>query len=104
VKNCGSSLAWALRNYLLYSLILLAGFSIIEPSKAVAIVKAIFWNLLNLRDTYSRRITIQRSRKLNDDEILPRMYPKLPRYQPAEDQRLRRVLDALFGRSSVAPG
>jgi hypothetical protein len=75
-----------------------------RAGKAVAIVKAIFWNLLNLRDTYSRRISIQLFRKVNDDEILPRMYPKLPRYQQAEDQRLRRILDALFGRGTIAPG
>ena len=103
VKNCGSSFAWALRCYLLYSLILIAGFSFFDRRKAVATVKALFWNLLNLRDTYSKRIIIQRLRKVNDDEILTRMYPKLSRYQPAEDQLVRRVLDTLFGRSLVAP-
>ena len=83
---------------MLYSLILIAGFSFFARRKAV---KAIFWNLLNLRDTYSRRIIIQRFRRVDDDEILTRMYPKLSRHQPAEDQWVRRVLDTLFGRSLV---
>jgi GT2 family glycosyltransferase len=96
VKNCGSSLGWALRNYLLYSLLLTAGFSIIDPGKALAIMKAISWNLFNLRDTYSQRTSIQHLRKINDDTILPIMYPRLPRYQPAEYRQARRILEDLF--------
>ena len=46
-KNCGSSLSWALRNYRLYSLIISAGFSILEPTKAIAVAKAILWNFVN---------------------------------------------------------
>ena len=96
LKNCGSSLGWALRNYFLYSIIMAAGFSIIEPKKAVVIVKAIFWNLTNFKSTYIRRLKIQSNRRKDDMEILDKMYPKLKRYQTAERVKLRRILDILF--------
>lgn len=96
LKNCGSSLGWALSNYLLFSFIAGAGFSVLEPRKAVAIAKAIVWNLFILRDTYSLRLEIQASRKRSEAEVLLRMYPKMPRCQPPEYPLLRRILNTLF--------
>ena len=103
LKNCGSSLGWALRNYFLFSLIDAVGFSILEPKKAIAIAKAIFWNLLNLRDTYSRRSAIRTNRKANEKVVLTSMYPKVRRYQPAEHTTLRRILDTFFEHSQSIP-
>ena len=96
LKNCGSSLGWALSNYFLYSFIAAAGLSILEPRKAVAIARAIVWNLLILRNTYSLRLKIQASRKSSEGEVLLRMYPKIRRCQPPEHPLLRRILNTLF--------
>jgi GT2 family glycosyltransferase len=97
LKNCGSSIWWALRNYLLFSLLTVVGFSVLdEPKKAAAVAKALLWNLLNLRDTYSHRLAIQSTRKRSDAEILARMYPRIRRYQPGEHAKSRRILNILF--------
>jgi len=96
LKNCGYSLGWALRNYFLFSLIIAVGFSIFEPRKAAGVVKAIFWNLSNLKDTYTRRCQVQASRRREEREVLVKMYPRLDRYQPAERVQLRRILNILF--------
>jgi hypothetical protein len=96
LKNCGASLWWALRNYLLFWLITVVGFAILEPRKAVAVTKAFLWNLLNLKDTYSHRLAIQSTRKMGDAEILASMYPTIRRYQPDDHPKSRRILNALF--------
>lgn len=99
IKNCGSSIMWALRNYFLFTLLITLGFAIFEPRKAVAVVKAILWNLLNLKDTHARRLKVQATRTVPDDHILPVMFPRLNRYQPVEHSCSRRLLDTLFERS-----
>jgi hypothetical protein len=96
VKNCGSSLAWALRNYLLFSLFMITGFLIYEPRKAVIVLKAIAWNIRKLRATYAHRLRVQSRRKVSEQEVLRRMYPLLTRKQPAEHASLRRILNLLF--------
>jgi hypothetical protein len=96
LKNCGPSLRWALRNYLLFTLMMAAGFSILEPKKAVAAVKAVLWNLANLKDTWIWRLRIQANRSVGEAEVLKSMYPNIRRYQPAERPRLRRILNILF--------
>jgi GT2 family glycosyltransferase len=104
LKNCGSSLGWALRDYLLFSLIVGVGFSVLEPRKGVAIMRAILWNLSNFRDTYTLRLAIQTRRKTNETEILVKMYPKIRRHQPAEHITLRRILNILFEHSQSISG
>jgi len=96
LKNCGPSLGWALGNYLLFTLMMVAGFSIIQPRKAIAAVKAVLWNLANLKDTCVQRSRIQASRNTREAEVLLDMYPSLRRYHPAERPRLRRILNILF--------
>jgi len=96
LKNCGTSLGWALRSCLLFTLMMAAGFSILEPRKAVAAAKAVLWNLANLKDTCICRSRIQASRNTSEAEILHKMYPNLRRYQPAERPGLRRMLNVLF--------
>jgi len=96
LKNCGPSLRWALRNYLLFTLMMAAGFSILHPRKAIAAANAVLWNLANLKDTCVQRSRIQASRNTSEAEVLDNMYPKLRRYQPAERPRLRRILNVLF--------
>jgi len=96
LKNCGSSIWWALRNYLLFSLLTVVGFSLFEPKKAAAVAKALLWNLLELKDTYSHRLTIQSTRKTGDPKILASMYPRIRRYQPDDHAKSRRILNILF--------
>jgi len=96
LKNCGPSLGWALRNYLLFTLMMAAGFSILEPRKAVAAARSLLWNLLRLKDTWTWRLRIQASREASEAEVLKSMYPNIRRYQPAERPRLRRTLNVLF--------
>lgn len=102
LKNCGSSLWWALRNYFLFSFLLAAGFSVLEPKKTVEIMKAVLWNLSNFRDTYARRISLQPSVRQSETDVIKRMYPGFERYQPVEHSRLRRILDILFEYSQSA--
>jgi len=96
LKNCGSSLGWALRSYSLFSLIATLGFCILEPMKAAAMIRAILWNLFNFKDTYWKRLWIQRNRRRDEAEILTKMYPGLRRYQPPEHIKLRYILNMLF--------
>ncbi len=96
LKNCGSSLGWALRNYLLFTTMMAVGFSILEPGKATAVAKAVLWNLANLKDTCVQRSRIQSRRNTSEGEILDKMYPNLRRYQPSERPKLRRILNILF--------
>jgi len=91
LKNCGPSLGWAIRNYLLFTLMMAAGFSILEPGKAIAAVKAVLWNLANLKDTYVQRSRPQASRNTSEAQALDKMYPNLRRYQPAERPKLRHL-------------
>jgi GT2 family glycosyltransferase len=98
VKNCGSSLTWALRNYLIYTISLLFGFAIFEPRKAVAVFKGLPWNLRNLPDTCAQRKRVQSRRTVDDPALLGTMYPALRRYQAEEHRRLRHIIDILFTR------
>jgi len=103
LKNCGSSLSWALRNYLLFSLMAVAGFCIFERMKVIAVIRAISWNLFNFRETYVWRLRIQTSRTKSETDILTKMYPRLSRYSSAEHVELRRILDVLFEHSQSIP-
>jgi len=79
IKNTGSSIGWALRNYLLFATIeTMVSCVRIAPRKAAAAVRGILWNVLNFRDTYGSRLLIQRTRRTSEAEILASMYPKLP--------------------------
>jgi hypothetical protein len=104
LKNCGSSLRWALRNHFLMSLIFAAGFCSIfqEPMKTMAIVRAILWNLLNFRDTYRCRLTIQTTRTASEREILTRMQPALRRYESPQHGKFKRILNTLFEYSQLS--
>jgi hypothetical protein len=104
LKNCGSSLRRGLRNHFLMSFILALGYCSIspEPMKAVAVVRAILWNLLNFRDTYRCRPTIQTSRTANEREILTKMYPALRRYESPEYAKFKRILNTLFEYSQLS--
>jgi len=101
LKNCGPSLGWALGRCLLFSLLAAGGLAIPEPKKSVAIVKAMLWNVLNFRDTYTRRACIQANRTVGEGEVLAKMYPRLCRHQPAQYQHMRHILDILFEHSQL---
>jgi GT2 family glycosyltransferase len=96
IKNCGSSLGWALRNYLLFSFLIISGFLTYERKKAILVLKGIAWNIRNLQSAYASRLRIQNRRKVSEPEVLRRMYPSLTRKQPAEHASLRRILNMLF--------
>jgi hypothetical protein len=97
VKNCGSSsLGWALRNYLLFSFLMLSGFLIYEPKKGVKVIEALVWNLRNLRTAYASRLRNQSRRKVTEREILVSMYPNLPRMRLTEHAALQDVLNLVF--------
>ncbi|MCW3974818.1 MAG: glycosyltransferase [Candidatus Bathyarchaeota archaeon] len=99
LKNCSTSLYWALKNYLLFSLIIIAGFGILEPEKSIAIIKAIIWNLFQFKDTYAQRLRIQTCRIQNEEEILKSMYLRIKRYQPVKLAKLRDIINILFEHS-----
>jgi GT2 family glycosyltransferase len=96
IKNCGSSLGWALRNYSLFSFLMILGFFIYERRKALVVLKGIAWNIQNLQAAYASRLRIQNRRKVSEAEVLRRMYPSLTRVQPVEHASLRRILNVLF--------
>jgi GT2 family glycosyltransferase len=103
IKNCAYSLSWALRNYFLFSFLMIAGYCAFDPRKAVAVIRAILWNLLNLQDAYARRRFIQTSTTANETEILTSMFPRYARYQSPKHPELRRILNILFERRSITP-
>jgi GT2 family glycosyltransferase len=99
LKNCGSSLGWALRNYFLYTFLLTLGFAVFDPRKAAALLRGVLWNLRNFRRTFASRLKVQGTRSVREVEVLHAMFPRLRRYQPEEHTQLRRLLDILFERS-----
>jgi len=103
IKCCGSSLGWSIRNYLLFSFIVAVGFCILQPTKAIAMIRALLWNLFNLRDTYTQRLRVQARRIGSESEILTKMYPKFRRHEPAKHIRIRRILNTLFEDSQSLP-
>ncbi len=98
VKNCGDSLGWALRTSILFTVLLILGFSLAEPRKAVSLIRGLFWNLRQFEKTYRLRTHIQSMRKVSESEILSKMYPPHPRYEPSDYTAFRRVLNIIFDR------
>ena len=75
LKNCGSSLPWALKNYFLFSFSMVPFLLMREPDKAIAFVKGIAWNLRKLRSSCGARRVVQIRRTVYEKEILRAMYP-----------------------------
>lgn len=96
IKNCGSSITSAIGHYSLYTLLLTLGFLILQPLKAVAILKGLAWNLQNLGDTLTLRQEIETSRVTQDHEIRKLMFPSFARLQPHDSPDLRRIVNTLF--------
>ena len=96
IKNCGASLTWALRNYLLYTFLITSGFLIYEPRKSAMLLKGIVWNIRNLRSSYAARQVVQSGRKVSEQEILRRMYPGLTQKQTARHVALTRIMNVVF--------
>ena len=102
IKNSGSSLRWALRNYLLYTFLVTLVFLVYEPRKSALLVKGILWNLRNLRSSYTARRLVQSRRKVTEQEILRRMYPDLTRKRTRNNTTLTRIILLLFELSNRA--
>lgn len=81
LKNCGSSLGWALRSFILFATLAFFGFVAFQPTMANAPLKAVGWNLKHLRDTLQHRCAVQRTRMISESEILRAMYPALGRHE-----------------------
>jgi GT2 family glycosyltransferase len=96
IKNCGVSLTWALRNYLLYTFLMGSAFLILEPTKSVALLKGVIWNIRNLRGSCEARQMVQNRRKVSEGDILRRMYPDLTRKRFGKHAELSRIMDVLF--------
>jgi GT2 family glycosyltransferase len=75
LKNCGPSLPWAIRNYLLLYTVVTGHLLFYHPAKALAILRGMFWNLRNFRSTYSERTKIQSRRTVSERTVLAAMYP-----------------------------
>mgnify|MGYP001571168366 CR=1 FL=1 len=71
IKNASiMTLFWMLPAHVIVCIALSAYFFLSGQTEgAVAILKAIWWNLLNVNDTLERRSLIQKKRKLDDSEI-----------------------------------
>jgi len=96
IKNCGSSLSWAVRNYVLYTLMLTSGFLLYDPRKSILLLKGILWNVRNLGNTVAARRVVQNGRLVSEQEILRRMYPCLSQKQSAKHARLNRIMNIVF--------
>jgi GT2 family glycosyltransferase len=75
LKNCGPSLWWAIRNYLVYSFMLMISLVFQARQRWLSVIKALAWNLINLTDTCRSRLSVQASRLVGEEEILDLMYP-----------------------------
>jgi len=96
IKNCGPSLSWALRSYLLYTILVASAFLILEPPKSVILLKGIVWNLRNLRSTCTARQIVQSKRKVSEKEILRRMYLGITRVRSTDHTELTQIMDVIF--------
>jgi GT2 family glycosyltransferase len=83
LKNCGSSLWWAVHNYLIYSFILMISFVFNARQYWLSVIKALAWNLINLSGTYRSRINVQANRLVGEEEILDLIYPWHIREMPS---------------------
>ncbi|OGD54862.1 hypothetical protein A3K80_01410 [Candidatus Bathyarchaeota archaeon RBG_13_38_9] len=100
LKNCGStSLHWAVRNYLLFTILASLSYLRVEraPLMAWALIKSVLWNIWHLHGTYSKRRLIQRDRKISDKEILPKMYYSRLFKKRITDSFGDRVGETIFG-------
>jgi hypothetical protein len=98
MKNCGQlTFRWALRNYLILSCLMFFGHLVMRDRKALALVKALLWNIVYFKDTYAKRLEIQPRRKCSEEAILRYMFPNFA-YHPLQHERLRRTLDAVFAK------
>ena len=96
MKNCGSTtIWWALRNFILHSILLSLAFAAGEPRRTLAVIKASVWNITHLPDTYRHRVTIQSRRKIIENSIIRMMYPPIP-YHPTQKKRLHHILGIMF--------
>jgi GT2 family glycosyltransferase len=102
IKNCGASLSWALRSYLLYTFLIASVFLILEPIKSFMLIKGVVWNLRNLRSSYAARQMVQSRRKVGEAEILRRMYREIMRKRTSKHITLTRIMDTLFDLSKRA--
>jgi hypothetical protein len=101
LKNCGrTTLWWALRNYLIHSSLMLCAYLAMRDRKTFAVIKALLWNMVNFKDTYSKRLVIQSGRKVSDPEILRALFPNFE-FHPLRHEKLRRILNTILagGRS-----
>jgi hypothetical protein len=98
LKNCGSSLGWALKSFLLFMTFAFFGFAAFQPAVASAPLKAVGWNLKHLRDTLQHRYAVQRTRMISESEILRAMYPALARHEDGYvgHDTMRRILAKLL--------
>jgi GT2 family glycosyltransferase len=96
LKNCGEeTIWWALRNYAIRSFADLAR----RDEQSFAVVKAILWNTVHFRDTYSKRLSIQSRRKVSEEGILSAMFPSYPVQLFHRHERIRRILGLIFTRT-----
>ena len=100
LKNCDGSLPWAVFSYLAFTAMMILGFSLFEPRRAIIVLRTLAWNLNKLPNTMKYRRLVQIQRRVDDDTITRLMYPPIPRYQPAEHVILRRILNLFFERAS----
>jgi hypothetical protein len=98
LKNCGrATLWWALRNYLIRSSLMFTAYLAMRDQKTLAVIKALLWNIVSFKDTYSKRLTIQSRRKVSEPEILRAMYPEFE-IHPLRHEKLHRILNTFLTR------
>jgi len=98
LKNCGrATLWWALRNYLIRSSLMFTAYLAMRDRKSFAVIKAVLWNIVSFKDTYSKRLAIQSGRKVSDPEILRAMYPDFE-IHPLRHEKLWRILNTFLTR------
>lgn len=102
LKDCGElTLWWALRNYLIFSSLMFCAYMVKRDEKAVSVCKALLWNIIHFKETYSQRLKIQSERKVSEEVILRDMFPDFA-YHPLRHEKLRRTLNMMFGRRTLA--
>ena len=98
LKNCGrDTLWWALCNYLIHSSLMFFAYLAMRDRKTFSVIKALLWNILNFRETYSRRVAIQSRRKVSEPEIMRAMFPDF-KFHPLRHEKLRRILNIFLDR------
>ena len=98
MKNCGSTtICWAVRNYIVHSILLALAFAIMRTKKNTRINQSFAWNITQFPDTYRQRRHDPIKTKILEELHYALMYPPIQN-NSLQKKRLHHTLSIIFNR------